>query len=156
MPKTKSLFGWNMVAVLSLGLLGVLGIFLASQTFYTNPNLLLSKYRSMIPLLAAQSKFETVNPNGTRSGWWRNNFQVVNMENATGARKPYQLGTNTGQRFRKYSDWGQAIRDYLQWLYFTNFPVVTNTELFVSELKKRSFFEEPEIIYLAGVKSKML
>lgn len=74
------------------------------------------------------------------------------MKNAS---RREQLGSEiTGTPFRKYYNLDQCVRDLVLWLEFTKFPTsVISLNQYVSQLKKRSYFEEPIGTYLELMKS---
>ena len=142
--------------ILPLGLAVSAGGLLVSQLFdnltkatpATSLWLLFSKYRRYAGWIEAQARHES------------NNYQsdvFIRSNNPFGMKNAYkrkQLGKQVeGDPYRHYESIGEAIRDYLLYLDFVNFPRnITTIDSFAMALKDRGYFEDNETNYINGLK----
>lgn len=107
-----------------------------------------SKYEPMAKLIEAQAKHETGN---YTSRAFKENNNLFGMKNAI---RREQLGFPKFQdMYRLYESPEQSVKDLMIYFDFVKFPVVTDPEAFVRNLKQRSYFEDNFNNYLNGVKS---
>jgi hypothetical protein len=55
--------------------------------------------------------------------------------------------------FRGYDSLNESIQDFVLWLKFTNFPIVSDVNTYVRRLKERSYFEEDQTDYINALNS---
>ena len=113
----------------------------------------LSKYRKLIPYIQAQSQFETGN--------FSSRAYIV-FHNLFGMHVPHKRKFYGGQStiiedhsiLASYSSNDQAIKDFISYLDFVNFPYsVDNSRQYVDELKQRNYFSSSDWDYLQGLNS---
>lgn len=145
----------------SLLLLGVLSVIFLSGILLHKPiliNLIArkvkrlvnnSKYKDLTKYIIAQAKVET--------GDFSSRLFVVhnNLFGMKNASKRFQLGEPVqGSDFRYYANEKESIEDFLLYLDYVKFPIEVNSLAdYVTELKARSYFEEPVNEYLLLMKS---
>lgn len=102
----------------------------------------------MVPFIFAQSQLESAN---FTSNLFRSQNNAFGMKNAF---QRNQLGEpKAGTEFRAYSSLDESIKDFILWLDFTSFPVVSDVNTYVRRLKERSYFEEPQSEYITALKT---
>lgn len=119
------------------------------------PSLWFGKYRKLRPYVEAQAKLESGNYTNTLSVKYNNLFGM----RAPSVRPSVQAGTvvltnvdGGNHRWQVYDSHEQAVKDLTLWFDYTKFPTeVSNSLEFVTELKKRNFFEVSINQYLAGI-----
>lgn len=112
-----------------------------------------SDWANLLPFIIAQSKVETAN---FTSRVYRENNNLFGMKVAV--KRPFlgSIGTpaSDGGNYSYYPNDVVSVRDYVEWLRYTNFPrVVASASQFVSEMKKRGYFTANETEYLKALQS---
>lgn len=100
----------------------------------------MTKYGDLLPYIEAQAKHETGN---FSSSVYKSLNNMFGMKHPSS--RPYVgvkgTAASDGGFYQKYSSDFESLHDLFLWMDYTKFPTtVTNSDHFVEELKKRSYF----------------
>ena len=151
MPKrlqttSKKLLLW-LIPLVSLGLSG---FHLLRKVRKPNKFDLLdnTKFSSLKPFVIAQSKVESAN---YTSDLFKRANNAFGMKNANFRS---QLGKSVpGTDYRYYNSLEDSIKDFVLYLDYVNFPIVSDVNSYVRNLKERNYFESDQTDYINALKS---
>jgi hypothetical protein len=112
-----------------------------------------SEWAALLPFIIAQSQLETAN---FTSNVYKSSNNLFGMK--VPSKRPFLgvigSGASDGGNYAKYSSDVNSVRDYLEWLRYTNFPTrVDSAEHFVRAMKSRGYFTANESEYLKALNS---
>ncbi len=116
-----------------------------------------SAYKKLLKYAKAQARVETASFTSTLFRKYNNAFGM----NCVRVRDTTQVACtkpvfDAGMKKGIYASPADSVQDFVIWLVYTNFPFsVRNVEQYVSELKKRKFFETSYEDYLSAMKSQL-
>lgn len=104
-----------------------------------------SNYRQMADLIVAQAKHET---KGYRSAIFNENNNFFGMKMPE-KRQTKAVGINRNHAV--YKSKSDSVKDYLLWLDYNKFPIITRADVFVTELKRKRYFTDTIENYTKGI-----
>jgi flagellum-specific peptidoglycan hydrolase FlgJ len=108
----------------------------------------LGKFGKYSKWIKAQARHETGN---FTSDIYKRLNNAFGMKDAS---RRLQFGEDVQGEYRKYKHIGESVKDFIQWMEYTNFPAdIDNIEKYISALKERRYFEDAFDNYLKGVQS---
>lgn len=143
----KKLLPW-LVVPLAIGLFGFRRKYLTTTKANSFDFLNNTEYAPLQKFIIAQSKVESANYS---SDLFKRSNNAFGMKNAT---QRGQLGYSVaGTDYRYYNSLSESINDFVLWLNYTNFPIVTDVNSYARALKDRGYFESSQADYIKALNS---